>query len=68
MFSFVKYDGARRSIGLSAQPSTKLSMIREAHIGIGLFGNEGMSAVQSSVFATLRDFFYLGRKVVYLIN
>lgn len=28
-----------------------VSMIREAHIGIGLFGNEGMSAVNSSDFA-----------------
>ena len=26
-------------------------MIREAHIGVGLFGNEGMSAVNSSDFA-----------------
>ena len=25
-------------------------MIREAHVGIGLYGNEGMSAVQSSDF------------------
>ena len=28
-----------------------VSMIREAHIGIGLFGNEGMQAVNSSDFA-----------------
>ena len=28
-----------------------VSMIREAHIGVGLFGNEGMSAVNSSDFA-----------------
>jgi phospholipid-transporting ATPase len=26
-------------------------MIREAHIGIGLYGNEGMRAVQSADFA-----------------
>ncbi len=28
-----------------------VSMIREAHIGIGLYGNEGMRAVQSADFA-----------------
>ena len=28
-----------------------VSMIREAHIGVGLYGNEGMSAVNSSDFA-----------------
>lgn len=28
-----------------------VSMIREAHIGIGLYGNEGMRAVQASDFA-----------------
>ena len=28
-----------------------VSMIREAHIGIGLFGNEGMRAVQASDYA-----------------
>ena len=26
-------------------------MIREAHIGVGLYGNEGMNAVQASDFA-----------------
>ena len=28
-----------------------VSMINEAHVGIGLFGNEGMRAVQASDFA-----------------
>jgi phospholipid-transporting ATPase len=28
-----------------------VNMIQEAHIGVGLFGNEGMRAVQSSDFA-----------------
>lgn len=28
-----------------------VSMIMEAHIGIGLYGNEGMRAVQSGDFA-----------------
>ena len=37
-----------------------VSMIREAHIGIGLYGNEGMRAVQSSDFA-LGEFQYLWR-------
>lgn len=37
-----------------------VSMIREAHIGIGLYGNEGMRAVQSSDFA-LGQFRYLWR-------
>ena len=35
-------------------------MIREAHIGIGLYGNEGMRAVQSADFA-LGEFRYLWR-------
>ena len=37
-----------------------VSMIREAHIGVGLYGNEGMSAVQSSDFA-LGEFKFLWR-------
>lgn len=35
-------------------------MIREAHIGVGLFGNEGMQAVNSSDFA-LGEFRFLWR-------
>ena len=41
-----------------------VSMIREAHIGIGLFGNEGMSAVQSSDFA-LGEFKFLWRLLMH---
>ena len=41
-----------------------VSMIREAHIGIGLYGNEGMSAVQSSDFA-LGEFKYLWRLLMH---
>jgi len=37
-----------------------VSMITEAHIGVGLYGNEGMRAVQSSDFA-LGQFKYLWR-------
>ena len=37
-----------------------VSMIKEAHIGIGLYGNEGMSAVQASDFA-LGEFKFLHR-------
>ena len=37
-----------------------VSMIMEAHIGIGLYGNEGMRAVQASDFA-LGEFQYLWR-------
>ncbi len=37
-----------------------VSMIREAHIGIGLYGNEGLRAVQSSDFA-LAEFRLLWR-------
>jgi len=38
-------------------------MIREAHIGIGLYGNEGMRAVQSSDFA-LTEFRHLWRLIL----
>ena len=41
-----------------------VSMIREAHIGIGLYGNEGMSAVQSSDFA-LGEFKFLWRLLMH---
>ena len=37
-----------------------VSMIREAQIGVGLYGNEGMRAVQSSDFA-LGQFRFLWR-------
>ena len=39
-------------------------MIREAHVGIGLYGNEGMSAVQSSDFA-LGEFKFLWRLLMH---
>ncbi len=39
-------------------------MIRDAHIGIGLYGNEGMSAVQSSDFA-LGEFKFLWRLLMH---
>lgn len=39
-------------------------MIREAHIGIGLYGNEGMRAVQSSDFA-LGEFKFLWRLLMH---
>jgi phospholipid-transporting ATPase len=38
-------------------------MILEAHIGVGLYGNEGMRAVQSSDFA-LCEFHYLWRLIL----
>ena len=38
-------------------------MILEAHIGIGLYGNEGMRAVQSSDFA-LGEFRFLWRLIL----
>lgn len=41
-----------------------VSMIREAHIGIGLYGNEGLSAVQSSDFA-LGEFKFLWRLLMH---
>ena len=41
-----------------------VSMIKEAHIGVGLFGNEGMSAVQSSDFA-LGEFKFLWRLLMH---
>ena len=41
-----------------------VSMIREAHIGVGLYGNEGMSAVQSSDFA-LGEFKFLWRLLMH---
>lgn len=40
-----------------------VSMIMEAHIGIGLYGNEGMRAVQSGDFA-LGEFQYLWRLIL----
>ena len=39
-------------------------MIREAHIGVGLYGNEGMRAVQSSDFA-LGEFKFLWRLIMH---
>lgn len=41
-----------------------VSMIKEAHIGVGLYGNEGMSAVQSSDFA-LGEFKFLWRLLMH---
>jgi len=41
-----------------------VSMIREAHIGVGLYGNEGMRAVQASDFA-LGQFRYLWRLILF---
>lgn len=41
-----------------------VSMIKEAHIGIGLYGNEGMRAVQSSDFA-LGEFKFLWRLILH---
>lgn len=40
-----------------------VSMIREAHIGVGLYGNEGMQAVNSSDFA-LGEFKMLWRLIL----
>jgi P-type E1-E2 ATPase len=40
-----------------------VSMIMEAHIGVGLYGNEGMRAVQSGDFA-LTDFQHLWRLIL----
>jgi len=37
-----------------------VSMIKEAHVGVGLYGNEGMRAVQSSDYA-LGEFQFLWR-------
>lgn len=39
-------------------------MIREAHIGVGLYGNEGMRAVQSGDFA-LGEFKFLWRLLMH---
>ena len=41
-----------------------VSMIKEAHIGIGLYGNEGMQAVQSSDFA-VGEFRFLWRLLMH---
>lgn len=41
-----------------------VSMMREAHIGVGLYGNEGMRAVQSSDFA-LGEFKFLWRLILH---
>ena len=41
-----------------------VSMILEAHIGIGLFGNEGMQSVQASDFA-LAEFQHLRRLLLH---
>ncbi len=41
-----------------------VSMIREAHIGVGLYGNEGMRAVQSSDFA-MGEFKFLWRLLMH---
>jgi len=40
-----------------------VSMILEAHIGVGLYGNEGMRAVQASDFA-LGEFKFLWRLIL----
>lgn len=39
-------------------------MMREAHIGIGIYGNEGMQAVQSSDFA-IGEFKFLWRLLLH---
>ena len=40
-----------------------VSMIKEAHVGIGLYGREGLRAVQSSDFA-IGEFRYLWRLIL----
>jgi len=41
-----------------------VSMIKEANVGIGIYGNEGMSAVQSSDFA-IAEFKFLWRLLMH---
>lgn len=41
-----------------------VSMIKEAHIGVGIYGNEGLRAVQASDFA-IAEFRFLHRLVLY---
>jgi P-type E1-E2 ATPase len=40
-----------------------VSMIKEAHVGIGLYGNEGLRAVQSADFS-LGEFRHLWRLIL----
>ena len=41
-----------------------VSMIKEAHVGVGIFGNEGLRAVQASDFA-IPEFRFLHRLILY---
>jgi P-type E1-E2 ATPase len=47
----IKRDDSETITAAIGDGANDVSMIREAHIGIGLYGNEGMRAVQSSDFA-----------------
>lgn len=56
----IKTDNSSVLTAAIGDGANDVSMIREAHIGIGLYGNEGMRAVQSSDFA-LGEFRFLWR-------
>lgn len=43
--------------------SNDVSMIKEAHIGVGLYGHEGLRAVQASDFA-IGEFRFLWRLIL----
>jgi magnesium-transporting ATPase (P-type) len=58
--SLIKHDNSKVITAAIGDGANDVSMIREAHIGIGLYGNEGLRAVQSSDFA-LSEFRLLWR-------
>lgn len=63
MVRLIKNDD-KEAITLSiGDGANDVSMILEAHIGVGLYGNEGMRAVQSGDFA-LGEFQYLWRLIL----
>ena len=49
--NLIKRDNPKTITAAIGDGANDVSMINEAHIGIGLYGNEGLRAVQSSDFA-----------------
>ncbi len=49
--NLIKRDNPGTITAAIGDGANDVSMINEAHIGIGLYGNEGLRAVQSSDFA-----------------
>jgi P-type E1-E2 ATPase len=60
----VKEDDTKSVTLAIGDGANDVSMIMEAHIGIGLYGNEGMNAVQASDYA-LGEFRFLRKLILF---